>query len=179
MLKVHYVRTFDDYVGFALHRGRGLSSLRWVVWYRRFWMLFLFAAVAAAEAYFLPRPFGIAVASVLAAVGIVLWVIIPKVIWRKVAAAVRSNVAELGYETTTVELVLTEETLVMVDGAMRVEVRWDRMKNVEVVGDCTYINMVAGMAAVVVRHGFEEDRDYFAVRNFALRKLDGELPRDD
>ncbi|QEL20939.1 hypothetical protein [Limnoglobus roseus] len=179
MLKVQYERTFDDYVDFAFHRSRGLSSFRQVVLQRRCVILFGFGATAAALAYLVSSPFAIALAAVLAVAGGVFWVLIPKIVWKQVAAAVRSNVAELGYETTTVELALTEETLVMVTDAMRVEVPWDRMKSVEVVGDCTYINMVAGMAAVVVRDGFEEERDYFAVQKFALRKLDGEFPRND
>lgn len=179
MLKVQYVRTFDDYVDFAFHRSRGLSSIRRVVWYQRCWLLLAFGAVAVAVAYLDSPPVAIVSAAALAVVGVVAWVLIPKNVWKKVAAAVRSNVAELGYETATVELTLTEDTLVMVDGAMRVEVRWDGMRGVEVVGDCTYINMVAGMAAVVVRDGFEEERDYLAVQKFARRKLGGELTQDD
>lgn len=173
MLKVQYERTFDDYVDFVFHRSRRLSSIRQSIYRRRLLIVVFFSAATGVTALVQPPAVAVFVGVGLAVLAPVFWVLIPRIVWKQVAAAVRSNVAELGVRTATVELTLTDEALVMVADAVRVEVPWDRVKGVEVVGDNTYIHLPSGLAAVVVRDGFEEERDYFAVQKFA-RRMAGE-----
>ena len=45
------------------------------------------------------------------------------------------------------------------------------MVGVEVVGDCTYIQITQLSVAIIPKHGFEREEEYFEARDFAVARL--------
>jgi hypothetical protein len=63
------------------------------------------------------------------------------------------------------------DTLVEITEIGRTEVRWENMKGVDDAGDRTYIFVTGMLASILPRRGFDSDEEYFAARDFAMRKL--------
>jgi YcxB-like protein len=169
-VQVSYTTTVDDYVAFALHAYWKSSSMR-----TRFWAAWVVIPICCfVVATYLELSYSQTIAAVcVGGFGVVYSVFYPPIFWHRVSDATRKYAEEMGPTGTIgrITLILTDETLTEVTEAARSEARWRDMKGMEVVGDCTYIYITGLLAAIIPRHGFEPDEDYFAVRDFALAKL--------
>ncbi len=82
-------------------------------------------------------------------------------------------VKELGMrgDIGPITLILTDAPLVEITETTRSEVKWKDIHSIHESGDYTFI-MVTGMsAAILPRHGFALDGDYFMVRDFAKARI--------
>jgi hypothetical protein len=68
-------------------------------------------------------------------------------------------------------LVLTDESLIEITESIRSEAKWKDMDRVDEVGDYTFIMVTSSTAAIVPRHGFEQESDYIKVRDFAKSRV--------
>ncbi len=70
-----------------------------------------------------------------------------------------------------VTLNLTDETMTAVYALGTHSAKWRNMMGVDEVGGCLYIYTGLTATAIVPRHGFDLEADYFAVRDFVMHKL--------
>jgi hypothetical protein len=76
-----------------------------------------------------------------------------------------------------IRLILTETSLVEITERTRSEANWRDMAGIEEVGDHTFIFVTELQTAILPRHGFLCEEDYFRARDFALARVgknDGE-----
>jgi hypothetical protein len=168
---VHFTLTLDDIVVFNLHllRKSGVGRTAFLmVW------LGLPALCAALVALKLLSD-DVGAAALFGTLGVVILVAFP--FWFRSAQArnVRALVTKLGGRGIIGDhtLVLSDDKLVEISEAIRTEVRWTNLTEVEEVGEHTYL-FIAGISAVVLpRRGFDSEAEYEAARDFSMRKLDG------
>jgi hypothetical protein len=170
-MQVRYTVTLDDFVAYNLYVNRKSGVGR-----PGFLMIWLgFPALCAAGTVLLLLSEHAPVAALLIVAG-AFWLFTFPANYRKALRRnVRTMVKRLGGHGIIGEraLVLSEERLVAISETFRTEVRWEHVQDVEEVGDATYV-FISGISAVILpRHGFDSDAEYEAVRDFALRKLDG------
>lgn len=176
-LEVSYIVTLDDHVAFSLHWLKRSGSGAPPTWPLVVWALLAVGGLIGGYQLADTNP---AVASPLRIAGVwfailgVAWPILyPPLHWAAIRSAVRRQAEQLGLgRERRITLALTEDTLTEWADSVESVARWDAMKGVEVVGDCTYIYVTSMLTAVVPRHGFKRPETYEAVRDFALAKLD-------
>lgn len=176
MLKVQYERTFDDYVEYVLATTSRLRANRVSYHKARYQFLFMFLALAAVLAvglYLLvgERPELLVFPVSFVVGGVASFIAFPRRYRQRLEAAVRANCAEMGIRDMAFELTLTEDVFIETSDGVRVEVRWDRMRGVKVVGNAVHVRLPGGAVAVIPRDGFEREREYNQVRDFVVRKL--------
>ena len=66
-----------------------------------------------------------------------------------------------------IRLILTDDTLTEITASTRTEARWRDMLRVEETGQTTYIYVTGMSVAMVPKHGFADEEDYYSVRDFA------------
>jgi hypothetical protein len=167
-VEVSYTTTLDDYVAFSLHTFKRSPSMK-----RRFvaaWVLVPLAFLLLAAMVWGSDRF---VAFSLAAGGVGAAILHPFLYRKNLERAVRAYAQDLGARGVIgrITLVLTDESLTERTETTQSVARWQDMKGVEVVGDCTYIWVTGITAAIIPRHCFEREEDYEAVREFAVAKL--------
>jgi hypothetical protein len=167
-LELTYTTTLDDYVAFSMHTLKRSPSMKWRVGLG--WALIPLGCWLWAALLINTVP---AAAAILAFGGVAYAVIYPLGHHAWVSSAIRAYAQDLGARGVIgrITLVLADDTLTERTESVQSVARWQDMKGVEVVGDCTYIYVTGMLAAIIPRHGFERAEDYEAVRDFALAKL--------
>jgi hypothetical protein len=170
-MEVRYAVTLDDFVVFNLYITRKSGAGRGG--YLTLWfglpILLVLGAVQLVQFNHEPAAF------VLVALAVFWLFIFPSRYREGLARSTRAFVKNLGGRGILGErrLILSEGLLVAISETFRTEARWENMTGVEVVGEYTYI-FISGISALILpRHGFNSDAEYEAVRDFALRKLEG------
>jgi hypothetical protein len=173
-VKVRYTVTLDDFVAYHLHMTKKSGAAR--TGYLMVWLGF--PLICALVAVWALQPDFVPVAFVLVVVAVFWLFAFPGLHRSAIARNVRSFVKNLGARGVICErtLILSEDRLVSISETFRIEVLWGNMTGVDVVGECTYLFISGIFAVILPRHGFDSDSEYEAVRDFALRKLDGQNP---
>ena len=167
-MEVTYTTTLDDYVAFSMHMLKRSPTMRWRVGLS--WTVIPVACWISALLLVSTVP---AAAATLAFGGLAYAGMYPLIQHAWVTSTIRAYAKDVGVRGVIgrTTLVLADDTLTERAEAVQSVARWQDMKGVEVVGDCTYIYVTGLLAAIVPRQGFERDEDYEAVRDFALAKL--------
>jgi hypothetical protein len=169
-LEVAYTTTIDDYVAYCTHTYKKMPFMRAVfvlTWIVIPLAIGCFAKMASRHPDNREATYALAAMAVLFAVGhpfLHRW-------W--ITSFLRSYAKKLGSRGVIgpIRLILTDESLVEITETTRSEVRWRDMAGVDEVGDYIFI-MVTGMsAAIVPRHGFDREEDFWRVRDFVRRRL--------
>lgn len=167
-VEVRYTTTMDDFIDAMVHVRRNMPFMRRVrqlivvlfVFGGGLWTLILFAE-SPAEALFV---------GLLTVVFVAVFPQFHRITERShVGKQIKAMGARGLFGQST--LVLTEESLIEQTETIRLEVRWQDMNRVEIVGDNTYIYLTGMSMVIIPRHGFERDDDYIAVRDFVIGKL--------
>lgn len=155
-----YTMTKDDYIEYHMHVLNKRIRLQWGI------LPFGCLMWIGIPAYFYPI---VTIGVVVCGVGIT-WIWL-RIMRARITQAIQAQ--ELGAKglVERITLFLTDETLIERTAVADTVIRWQDMKGMKVVGDCTYIYVTAELAAVIPRHGFVLQDDYEAVRDFALEKL--------
>jgi hypothetical protein len=172
-LEVTYTTTLDDYVTLSLHMLRRSWSACLTYYFSWLGVPTICLIVTATLVSY--TDMGVA-AILTGTVGMLHAVFYPAIrrVW--VAGVVRGYAKDFGSRGVIgrITLMLSDTTFVEVTETTRSEAQWRDMKRIEVVGDSTYIYVTGLSTAIVPRHGFDRDEDYFATRDFALAKLGGQ-----
>ncbi len=159
-LEFSYTITKDDYVEYNMHMIKKRLGIHWGI------LPIGCVAWIGIPAYFYPI---VTVSLVVCSVGIIwIWLNIYRT---RITQYVQAQ--EFGAEgfIERVTLFVTDETLTERTVVADTVIRWQDMKGMKVVGDCTYIYVTDELSAIIPRHGFVLQDDYEAVRDFALEKL--------
>jgi hypothetical protein len=183
-MEVEYVTTMDDYVELNLHTYRssglafGVYILGWIVTP----LLPLLVGAIALVGVGAERE--IALFSVVLAIAMGLMTVAVAVTypffyhgfmrWFTRAFAAQRGVRGM---VGRIRLILTDETLTEITESTRTEARWRDMVRVEETGDTTYIFVTGMSVALVPKHGFADEEDYYLVRDFARSHV-GKVSRD-
>jgi hypothetical protein len=167
-VEVSYTTTLDDYVAFNLHTLKHSSSMKWR--FRLGWALVPLGCLIAVILLASKKP-GLALA--LAAGGVVYAIVYPLLYPGWAARTVGAYARDLGARGVIgrMTLILTDDSLTERTDTVESVARWQDMKGVDVLADCTYIYITGLSAAIIPRHGFERVEEYEAVRDFAVAKL--------
>jgi hypothetical protein len=169
IVEVSYTTTVDDYVTFSLHMWRKSKVLRGSYLVSWLWLplLALFGAVVCA----LIDLGDVAVACV---AGAVLYAAIYPAYYRsRLQNHVRLFAKELGLQGVIgpIHLILSDESLMEITERTRSEAKWRDMEGIEEMDGYTFIMVTGLTAAIVPRHAFEREDDYYAVRDFARARI--------
>lgn len=169
-MEVSYSTTVDDYVTFSLlmwrksKMGRGVFLASWL----------LLPVVGLLGAAMLVAANGLSVEAMVCLGGVVLYAAVYPAVHRFwLTNHIHAYVKNLGSRGVIgpIRLILSEETLIEITETTRSEVKWRDMQGIEEVGDYTFI-MITGMsAAILPRHGFEREDDYYKVRDYARARI--------
>jgi hypothetical protein len=168
MMEVTYTTTLDDYIAWNMHMFKRSSSMR-----RRYLLGWATIPIGCATMAIVLAELALLPAIAFGLIGVLHAVLYPFLYRYQVESAIEAYANEhssrgvIGRTT----LILTEDTLTEQTASVRSVVRWQDMKGVEEVGDCTYIYITGLLAAIVPRRGFERAEDYEALRDFAIAKL--------
>lgn len=168
-MQVRYTLSTEDYVIFVMQGTRNN------LWFRRgllvawFGPTLLSAAIAVALAFLDEwyHHLGAVFAGFFSLMYVGLY---PFEIRRLLEEEARTHARKTRGLTGVNTLILSEELFVEITETMRVEIKWQELKDVKEVGDRTYISF-HGWTTVFPRLGLDSDEEYFAVRDLALRKL--------
>jgi YcxB-like protein len=164
-VEVSYTTTLDDYVAYAWHMWRKSKAVRGA--YLSGWLFFPALGLLGAAAFFvLGSRVG---AGVCVGAAVLYAAIYPAYYRRWTTGYLRAYAKDFGVRGVfgPIRLILSEESLVEITELTRSEARWPEMYGIEEVGDCTFILVTGMSAAILPRHGFEREDDYFTVRDFA------------
>ena len=167
-MEVSYTTTLDDYVAYSLHTLKRSSSMKWRI--GMCWALPPLACLIASVLLVGSDPI---VPVMVAAGGAAYAIIYPFAHRAWVGQAIRAYAQDLGAQGVIgrITLILTNESMTERTETVQSVARWQDMKGMEVVGDCTYIYVTGLLTAIIPRHGFERKEDYDAVLQFAVQKL--------
>ena len=155
-----YTMTKDDYIEYNMHILKKRFGIQWGI------LPFGCLMWIGIPAYFYPI---VTIGLVVCGVGITsIWL---RIMRTRITQEIQ--VQEFGAEglIERITLFLTDETLTERTVVADSVIRWQDMKGMKVVGDCTYLYVTDELAAIIPRHGFVHQDDYEAVRDFALKKL--------
>jgi YcxB-like protein len=158
----------NDYIAYNLHGIKRSPSMKWrlaIGWAIIPCACWIGAALLAKSHSDL--------AFMLAIGGVMYAFVFPFVQQAWISSSVRGFAQDLGTSGMIgrITLILEDDTFTEQTDTVQSIARWQDMKGVEVVGDCTYIYVTGLLTAIVPRHGFEKAEDYEAVRDFAIAKL--------
>jgi hypothetical protein len=169
-IEISFVATIDDYAELRVY------SLRKT---RAFWPFTILLSLPVplvcllvAPIFFASPDFRWLVVPLLAA-GVLAATIIPIILPKALAQGVRNQTKNLDARGIIgrIELVLSEESLVVITSMTRSEVKWQDMQSVEEVADRTFIWLTGLFLLGLPRHGFDCDGDYFIARDYAMARV--------
>jgi hypothetical protein len=170
-VEVWYTLTLDEYVEFNLYAYRRSGADRRVR--LLMWVILPLVITVSAVAVMMSEEADAVGTTIRTMVLFAAAAVYPFVHRAMIRRHVRAYANKLGTQGVTgpVKLILSEESLTEITEAARSEYRWADMKEIAEVSDRTYIFVTGLSAAILPRSGFENDKDYEAVRDFAMRKL--------
>lgn len=176
-MEVRYTLTLDDYIAFCMHR------LRKDLWESRVFMVFwigppVFFAAVAVVLVFLDEWYYYSGAALSLIFGVGCAVMFPAEYRTRLERSIRKDEVRKGTRGVLgpITLILSEESLVEITETIRSECKWKDIKGVEEVGDWIIIQVSGHLSAIIPRLAFAHDEDYYAVRDFAFRKLADRQP---
>jgi hypothetical protein len=170
-VEVSYKTTLDDFVAYTWHMWWKSKTAR-----RGFLSQWLaLPAVGLVAAGTLLAAGSWVGSGVSAGLSLLYAVVFPFSYCRSAKNGIREYAKELGGRGVigSIRLILSEESLVEITELTRSEARWRDMQGIEEFGDYTIILVTEMTAAIIPRHGFERDEDYFCVREYARERIKG------
>jgi hypothetical protein len=169
-MEVTFKTTVEDYIAFNLHMYRRSKVTR--TNYLTGWLFFPVLCLVGTVTLVVVIGFGVW-AALCAAAGILFALVYPFLQRWSDGATLREYLKEQDVRGLVgrIVLVLTEESLVEVTELTRSEAKWQDMKGIEEVGAYTFIYVTGMQAAILPRHGFDRDDNYFRARDFARERI--------
>lgn len=169
-MEVSYTTTLDDYVAFNRRMYRKSKVSRQL--YLLNWLALPLLCLAGVPPLAATDGMGI-VAVCLIVFGLLYAALFPAIHLLWFDACVRSYAKNLGVRGVVgpIRLILSDESMVEDTGVGRTEVKWRDMAGIDEIGDYTFILITGLSAAIVPRHGFDNEDDYLKVRDFARARI--------
>lgn len=141
------------------------------------WVGLTLTSFALAAVFYFIRDSGITALPLFLA-GVFFLVFYPTWYWHSIKTYLSTSLVEADLRGIVgrIELKLTDESLTEVTETGRTEVRWDRMIGFEVLTDRAYIYVNEESAAMLPRAGFDTEKDYEAVLDFVISRLQPVAP---
>jgi hypothetical protein len=170
MMEVTYTTTMKDYLAFNRHIVRRSAVLWRLVVFE--WIALTVVLGYGATALAINGDVWLALIS--AALCLLSAAFFPSLLWTFLNWLNWANARRTGTRGVIgrITLVLNQETLLEITETTRTEARWKDIKGAEIDGDYTFIYVTGLSAAILPRHGFSSDKEYQAVQEFALARME-------